>query len=273
MALAKALSRLGPVLLDLLDLSGDTVVAVLQEISRKTAWPTLWFWNLGEEAVSKGRASSWITVRVFSSHEEDAGHQILSFCQVLKVRRIEDSALWCRYINWKRRSAVMLESHGIGESISLKRCEMTGFKPLWSDEFRQSEPGPFRGGWQDQGTQWAGWKSWQWPCPHGEPWKTLSLARNDFQIFNFCKIGLGQVEFKCLPCNLRFLVRKGQLESCFAFPSSLAWDARKILAENRGDHAIRAFAERVWFSMMRPRFWMQKGTPGTLWRYFWTKTA
>jgi len=36
MALAKALSRLGPVL-DLLDLSGDTVVAVLQEISRKTA--------------------------------------------------------------------------------------------------------------------------------------------------------------------------------------------------------------------------------------------
>jgi hypothetical protein len=37
MALAKALSRLGPVLLDLLDLSGDTVVAVLQEISRKTA--------------------------------------------------------------------------------------------------------------------------------------------------------------------------------------------------------------------------------------------
>lgn len=65
MALAKTLSRLGPVLLDLLDLSGDTVVAVLQEISRKTAWPTLWFWNLGEETVSKGRTNSWITARVF----------------------------------------------------------------------------------------------------------------------------------------------------------------------------------------------------------------
>ena len=37
MALAKTLSRLGPVLLDLLDLSGDTEVAMLEKIAKKTA--------------------------------------------------------------------------------------------------------------------------------------------------------------------------------------------------------------------------------------------
>ena len=30
--------------------------------------------------------------------------------QVQKVRRVEDSALWCRYINWKRRSASCWEA-------------------------------------------------------------------------------------------------------------------------------------------------------------------